>query len=178
MRLISHCLLTACSLACCLLWVSCNPGESKEVLAAAADRQDMPWANEPTQSAGQESLNGRWERVDKGYGYRAETFVTIQDGILHRVGKDSMELGSVLRSLSLTSGGVVDIYVNDWRKQPGMYGFQWKDGEEDGRFYAYAIVGVIPEDKKLYLVFTILQRHKKNEAPVETQRVWICEKRG
>ena len=170
--------LTSAVLATLFLLGACNPGETEEVLAAGADRVDMPWATPPTVKAGEESLNGRWERVDRGWGFKPETFVLIKDGILQRVGRDSMELGSVLRSLGLTQGGVVDIYVNDWRKQPGMYGFQWKDGEKDGRFYAYAVIGIAATDKKLYLVFSILERKKKGDAPIETQRTWVCERRS
>ena len=161
-----------------LALTSCNPGPKKEVLAVGADRKEMPWARQPGVKPGQESLNGRWERVDRGWGFKKNTFVVIRDGVLLQVGKDSMELGSVLRSLSLTQGGLVDLYVNDWRKQPGMYGFQWKDGEKDGRFYAYAVIGVVATDKKLYLVFSILERKKKGDAPIETQRAWVCERRS
>lgn len=161
-----------------LTFPACNPGPQTEVLAAGADRKEMPWAKQPGVKPGQDSLNGRWERVDRGWGYKKDTFVVIRDGVLLQVGKDSMELGSVLRSLSLTQGGLVDLYVNDWRKQPGMYGFQWKDGEKDGRFYAYAVIGVVSTDKKLYLVFSILERKKKGDAPIETQRAWVCERRS
>ena len=157
---------------------ACGAGDSEEVQAVGAERKDMPWASPPAVTPGQEPLDGLWERTDRGWGYRAETYVTIRDGVLQRVGKDSMELGSVLRSLGLTQGGIVDLYVNDWRKQPGMYGFQWKDGEQDGRFYAYAIIGVAATDKKLYLVFTIRERRQRGQAPTEIQRTWICERRG
>lgn len=157
---------------------ACGANDSADVQAVGAERKDMPWASGPTVTPGNEPLDGLWERTDRGWGYRPETFVTIREGVLQRVGKDSMELGSVLRSLGLTRGGVVDLYVNDWRKQPGMYGFQWKDGVQDGRFYAYAIIGVAATDKKLYLVFSILERKEKGQAPVETQRTWICERRG
>jgi hypothetical protein len=173
-----RCLPLAALVLGALVLGGCAGGEKEELLAAGAERKDMPWARSPVVTPGQESLDGLWERTDRGWGYRKDTFVTIQDGVLQRVGKDSMELGQVLRGLGLTQGGVVDIYVNDWTKQPGMYGFQWKDGEKEGRFFAYAIIGVVANDKKLYISFTILQRKKKGEAPVETLRTWVCERNG